>query len=895
MNERYKSPEQALKESEARYRDLFENAIDAIYTQNLFGDLTSANKAAERLIGSDRERLLSLNLRDIVAPDHLTKMLEHLNRNIEDGTDDSAPDEIRIRRLDGGERWVEVASRVIREDGRPVEIHSMARDVTDRKLAQKALQESEEKFRDLVEMLPQPVFEVDKAGRLTFTNSKGLEDFGYSREDLDREMHVGEFIAPEGRSRALSYLRRVLAGESSGGREYEALRKDGTTFPALVHAIPIKQGEEVTGIRGIIVDLSAHKKAEEALRESEERLRTAWETSPDAFSISRLEDGIYVDVNKGYTALTGFSRDEVVGRSALDLPFWSDHSDRIRLVAGLKENGYVKNLETKLCRKDGELRTVLISAGLMMVHGEPHMLALTKDIEDLKLAQEAVARSEEIFRKCFELGLVGMALISADMGWVYVNDRICQILGYTQDELYRTKWPELTHPEDLEADLEHFHRLIAGKIERYALDKRFIRKDGTVVHTTSHVSCIRRPKGEVEHVVAHIHDITDRKRLEEQLLHAGKMEAIGQLAGGMAHDFNNILTAILGYCSLLTHELPKDEPASDKVHQVKLAARKAADLTKQLLAFSRKQVLDVKTTDLNEIVSDTGGLLRRLIGEDVELIIALDPLPGPVQADQVQVQQILMNLVVNARDAMPKGGKLTIETTNVALDNEYSRIYPEVQPGKYVMFAVSDTGKGMDPQTILRIFEPFFTTKEKGLGTGLGLATVYGIVKQHRGHIAVYSEPGRGTTFKVYFPLAEFLPDSSALSGDVGPRPSGQETVLVVEDEETVRNLVCEALGVLGYHTLSASEPGEAIDICRIHNGQIDLLLTDVVLPDTDGRSLFNSLSAMRPDLKVLYVSGYTENFIVRHGVLDKGVHFLHKPFDVDSLARMVRKIIDEG
>ncbi len=887
--------EQALKKSEARYRELFENAIDAMYTENLCGDFTSANKAALRLIGVDRAQLLSMNLRDIVAPEHLAEMMKSMNRRIQDGTDDSKPNEIRIHRPDGEERWVEVACRIVREEGRPVEIQCMARDVTDRRLAREALGQSEEKFRDLVELLPQPVFEVDKSGILTFTNSKGLEDFGYLREDLEDGVYVGEFIAPEGRSRALDYLRRVLSGEAAGGREFEALRKDGSTFPALVHAIPVKQGEEATGVRGVMVDLSAHKQAAEALRESERRLRMAWETTPDGFSISRLDDAVYIDVNQGFSELTGYGREEVVGKSALDIPLWPDPSDRLPLVAGLKQNGYVKNFESKVRRKNGELRSVLLSAGLMMLHGEPHLLALTKDVEELKQAQEAVARSEEIFRKCFELGLVGMALISPDMNWVYANNRICRILGYSQDELHQTKWWDLTHTEDLESDLGQFNRLLEGNIDGYVIDKRFIRKDGSAVHTTSHVGCIRRPDGEVEHIVAHVHDITDRKHLEEQLLHAGKMEAIGQLAGGLAHDFNNILTAILGYCSLLSQEIPRQEPASDKIHQIKLAARKAADLTRQLLAFSRKQVLDVRTIYLNEIVSDTGDLLRRLISEDVELEIVLDPLAGPVQADQVQVQQILMNLVVNARDAMSKGGKLTIETSNTVLDEGYARTHPEVRPGKYVMVAVCDSGRGMDPHIVSRIFEPFFTTKAKGVGTGLGLSTVYGIVKQHQGHIAVYSESGHGTTFKVYFPYTEAVPDEKARSGDVGPGPSGRETILVVEDEESVRKLVCEALKALGYRTLSASDPGEAIEICRSHDDQIELLLTDVVLPGIDGRTLFNTLTAVRSDLKVLYVSGYTENFIVHHGVLEKGVHFLHKPFDVDSLARMIRKVIDEA
>ena len=408
------------------------------------------------------------------------------------------------------------------------------------------------------------------------------------------------------------------------------------------------------------------------------------------------------------------------------------------------------------------------------------------------------------------------------------------------------------------------------------------------------MSCIRTPNREVEHVIAHFHDITDRKRLEEQLLQAGKMEAIGQLAGGLAHDFNNILTAVIGYCNLLVTDLQDDPRSLDRLHEISRAAEKAANLTRQLLAFSRKQVLDMKVSHLNEILSDMEGLLERLIGENVTLTTNLDPSAGTVEADPVQIQQILMNLAVNARDAMPKGGMLTIETTNTALNEDYVRMHEEIAPGPYVMFAVSDTGKGMDEKTRSRIFEPFFTTKEKGVGTGLGLATVYGIVKQHRGHITVDSGPAHGTTFRVYLPRAKGLPDSTVHKTQGNERPLGNETVLVVEDEETVRNLVSDALGLLGYRTLSAGNPKEAIEICTTYEGTIHLLLTDVVLPEVDGRSLFETLSTMRAGLKVLFVSGYTENFIVHHGVLDKDVHFLHKPFHIDRLAAKVRQILDE-
>lgn len=890
-----KIAEDTARKSQERYRDLFENAIDAMYTLDLDGAFTSANKAAERLMGVDRERLLTMNLRDVIASGDLPDALENLKSVAEAGIDATGPYEIRIRRPDGTRRWAEVTSRILRKAGTPDGIHSMARDVTDRKLAAEALRQSEEKYRDLVELLPQPVFEIDSATRVTFASSKGFEFFRYSREEFTSGIPVAELIAVEDRSRILQDMQKVFLGEHLGSQDYTALRKDGSTFPILVHAVPLRHGNTITGMRGIVVDMTSRRKAEEQLRISEERLRMAWETSPDAFSISHLIDGTFVEVNKGFTELTGYTPEETIGKSGTDLGIWFNPDDRPPLMDRLLRDGSVRNLETVFRQKNGQLRTVLISAGLMILNGEPHLLALTKDIEQLKQAQESLALSERIFRKYFELGLVGMALTSPQKAWLYVNDRICQILGYTREELLGKTWPELTHPDDRSIDLEQFNRLLSGEIEGYAVDLRFIRGDGSTVYTTLHVSCIRGPEKEVEHVIAHLHDITDRKHLEEQLLQAGKMEAIGQLAGGLAHDFNNILTAIIGYCGLLGHDLQDNTPSLHKLHGISRAAEKAADLTRQLLAFSRKQVLDTKVRYLNEILRDLEGLLKRLIGEDVELTTALDPSAGTVDADPVQIQQILMNLAVNARDAMPKGGRLTIETANTVLDDDYVGIYPEVVPGPHVMFAVTDSGNGMDSQTIERIFEPFFTTKEKGVGTGLGLATVYGIVKQHRGHITVSSEPGRGTTFKVYLPRAKGLPDSSLAEARRRTRPRGSETVLVVEDDETVRSLVRDALGLLGYTALSACEPSEAIEICNSHEGPIHLLLTDVVLPEIDGRSLFVTLSLTRPELKVLYVSGYTEDYIVHHGVLEKGVHFLQKPFHVDQLADKVRQILDGG
>jgi two-component system cell cycle sensor histidine kinase/response regulator CckA len=380
---------------------------------------------------------------------------------------------------------------------------------------------------------------------------------------------------------------------------------------------------------------------------------------------------------------------------------------------------------------------------------------------------------------------------------------------------------------------------------------------------------------------------------EEQLRQSQKLESVGQLAGGIAHDFNNLLTVINGNSDLLLRRLD-DEKQRERVEEIKRAGERAAQLTRQLLAFSRKQILQPVVLDLNHVVPDVGKMLRRLIGEGIDLITALDPGLGQVDADPGQIEQVLMNLAINARDAMPKGGKLTIQTANVYLDESYVRTHAAVKPGPYVMLAVSDTGHGMDAETQARIFEPFFTTKEKGKGTGLGLSTVYGIVKQSGGNICVYSEVGRGTTFKIYLPCVGEAAEPHAQAAPQSITPQGVETVLLVEDDEIVRKLAREILELNGYGVLTAADGGEALSLCEHHEGPIHLLLTDVVMPQMSGREVAERATALRPAMKVLYMSGYTDDSIIHHGVLDAGVAFLEKPFTPDAMARKVREVLDD-
>jgi signal transduction histidine kinase len=434
-------------------------------------------------------------------------------------------------------------------------------------------------------------------------------------------------------------------------------------------------------------------------------------------------------------------------------------------------------------------------------------------------------------------------------------------------------------------------RKIAGeKVTAYEME--ILAKDGHRVSVEANSKLVYQ-EGVPVGVQGIARDVTERKLLEEQLRQSQKMEAIGQLAGGVAHDFNNLLTAINGYSSLALQRLEDGHPIKSYLEEVKKAGDRAANLTRQLLAFGRKQILQPLALNLNSVVSDMNKMLRRLIGEDILLTAKLSSDIGKVMADPGQIEQVLLNLIVNARDAMPRGGNLTIETRNVELDEEYGSKHVGVVPGKYVLLAVSDTGEGMSQEVQRRIFEPFFTTKEKGKGTGLGLSTVYGIIQQSGGNIWVYSESGKGTTFKVYLPrVVSETAESGEKTLELAPR-GGTETVLLVEDEAVVRGLARRILEQAGYSVIEAAKGDEALQACEEHGDEIDLLLTDVVMPEMSGKDLADRLRSQHPELRMLFMSGYTDEAIVHHGVLDSTVEFIQKPFTPSGLLKKVRDVLD--
>ena len=503
------------------------------------------------------------------------------------------------------------------------------------------------------------------------------------------------------------------------------------------------------------------------------------------------------------------------------------------------------------------------------------------------------SESEELFRLLFELAPIGMAMTSLDGRYLRVNRAFCDSLGYTAEELLARTFADITHPEDLADNLAPREKLLRGEAPYFNLEKRYITKAGKIVHALIQVTLLHDVHGRPAYFVGQLVDITERKRLEEQLRHAQKMEAVGRLAGGVAHDFNNLLTAINGFAELMRARLTPEDPLYEMADKVLRSGQRAADLTRQLLAFSRKQIIEPRVLDLNAVVADMDKMLRRIIGEDVELRTVPGAGLWPVKVDPTQIEQVIVNLAVNARDAMPHGGKLTVETANVT-PLQLPPIRGELEGGgEYVLLAIGDTGVGMSEAVQAHLFEPFFATKDEGKGTGLGLATVYGIVRQSGGDIQVASQAGQGTTLKIYLPRAAEAASALPSRDGAGSLPGGTETVLLVEDDPGVRALAGRVLCRQGYHVWEAADGPQALRLVAEQGDPMHLLLSDVIMPGMSGPVLADQLRAERPQLKVLFISGYADEALGRHGVLESGIPFLQKPFSPESLARKVREVLD--
>jgi PAS domain S-box-containing protein len=638
----------------------------------------------------------------------------------------------------------------------------------------------------------------------------------------------------------------------------------------------------------------ARKQAEASLRASEARLRAIVETASDVIVIID-EDSNLLYFNPSTEKVFGYTAEELKGQK---LTLLMPEHLRDRHSAGFKNyrdtgrrNIKWESLELIGRHKDGHEIPLEISFSEFHTNGTRNFTGIIRDITARKEAERELLKSNERYRDLVENAHDVIYSHDLQGNYTSMNRAVELVTGYTREEALSMNLAQIIVPEHLETAREMIARKLEG-LDGTAYELDILAKDGRRVTVEVNTKLIVHD-GVPIGVQGIARDITQRKMLEEQLLQSQKLESVGRLAGGIAHDFNNMLTAINGYSDLVLRQIGKDDPIRHNIEEIKKAGERSAELTHQLLAFSRRQILQPEYVDLNETISDTSSMLKRLIGEDIELFSALKPAVGSIKVDPGQLSQIIMNLVVNARDAMPNGGKLTIETSNVFLDSDYAQRHLGVLPGAYVMLSVSDTGIGMTAEQQEQIFEPFYTTKEVGKGTGLGLATVYGIVKQSGGNINVYSEVGHGTTFKIYLPRVVERDETFEVQDSFSKLVLGVETILLVEDEDLVRSLSRQVLEACGYSVIEAVDGVEALEVFEKMGRRIDLLITDVVMPRMGGPELAEHLLALAPELPILFASGYTDDAIVRHGVLKTNVNFIQKPFTIDDVTRKVRDLLD--
>jgi two-component system, cell cycle sensor histidine kinase and response regulator CckA len=757
--------------------------------------------------------------------------------------------------------------------------------------SEKRRRESEDRFYKLFHASSYPIaISAIKDGRLMDLNQASAELGGYKREELIGafEAERGLWADPEQRDTVVRKLQ-----EEGKIHDYEVrLRsKNGLVRTALFSADPITLNDEPC-LLSISTDITERAKIEAALKESEKKYRLLIENSLQGVAI--MQQGRCVYCNGAFSRISGYTLEEL---RSLQLGKYAEmmHIEDLELFNqryGDPSTGRPRlphHYEGRLIRKDGSIRWLEVFAVSTEWEGKPAGQVVQFDITERKQAEEKLRKTLEWQRAIFEGSRDAILISDSDLLFVDANSAAVKLSGHSKEDLLKMRFSDLNKKTDHPQLEEIRHRILSGEevTGELVLTTRDERKlDIEFSHQRVVIAG-------VPYIYTTMRDITARKQLESQFRQAQKMEAIGKLAGGVAHDFNNLLNVINGYCEMLLEDSESDNPKRNDIEQIGIAGKRAASLTSQLLAFSRKQILQPAILNLNDILQSMSTMLRRLIRESIDLAIVTHPALGLIYADPGQIQQIIMNLVVNARDAMLQGGKLTIETENVNIDEYYAQDHIAVTPGPYIILAISDTGIGMDANTQAHLFEPFFTTKQRGEGTGLGLSTVYGIVKQSNGFIWVYSEPGAGTTFKVYFPRVKGELPEPKEEKKSEPTAGGVETVLIAEDEQSVRTLTARILRERGYAVLEASNGIEALSIAQEYSGDIDLVLTDTVMPEMGGKELVSRITAVRSGIRVLYVSGYTDNAIAHHGILDSDIAFLQKPFSIESLARKVREVLD--
>jgi two-component system cell cycle sensor histidine kinase/response regulator CckA len=900
----------ALRESEERYRDLFENAIDIIYTQDLEGNYTSINKAGERITGFTREESLNRNARQVIAPEYHAKVNEMIAAKME-GSERTAY-ELEIIAKDGRRVPVEVNTRIMYEDGIAVGTQGIARDITERKVANEELQRQQTELRVLFDLMPAMIWFKDTENNILRVNKRVAEAAGLPFEEIEGKPSAD--IYPKEAEKYYADDRAVIeSGKPKLGYVETVPGPDGADLWVQTDKVPyFDEAGRPIGIVVMAQDVTERKNAEAILNdltsrtERRERMLTTLLSSMSDFAQIYDHDGRIVFVNEPLLKLWDKTLDEVVGKDFHELGYPRDLAERLQAqlahVFSIKEPitdetpftgadatpGYYEYIFSPAIGPDGNVDFVVGS---------------TRDVTGRKLAEQRIKSSEETLSRSQEIAHLGSWEIdipetgNVNEGELRWSDEVFRIFGYQPQEFEVTSdsFFKAVHPDDRRSVADAMEAALRAVGKDYQIDHRILQPGGTERFVHEHAEIIRDAiNGRPVRIVGTMQDITTQKHLSEQLRQSQKMEAIGTLAGGIAHDFNNLLTAINGYSDLTLKRMPPDDPMRNNIKEVREAGSRAAELTGQLLAFSRKQMLKTAVINLNTVVSNIENMLRRIIRESIELRTVLAPELGNINADQGQIEQVIMNLAINARDAMQDGGTLTVRTENIHLDEHFAGRHLAVAAGDFIRLTVTDTGEGMDAEIRSHIFDPFFTTKEVGKGTGLGLSTVYGIVKQSGGDIMVYSEPGHGTTFKIYLPCVDEIVEKPRWTGEDATKNSGTETILLAEDEEIVRTLVFEILSGNGYTVLPAASGEAALTICREYAEPIHMLLTDVIMPKMGGSELRDKVVKLLPDIKVMFMSGYTDDSIANRGVFDQNAVFIEKPFSPDVLSRKIRGVLDQ-
>ena len=882
------------------------------------------NPAFETLFGYQQSEILGADLDSLLAPHGSMKDAAALTRRSNAGH--VVREKAKRLRSDGSLVDVQILGVPISADGKLIGSFGIYEDITERRRAEQAQREAEERFRSLFENATEGIFQTTTDGRYLSVNPALARMCGFASpaemiatvEDLGREMYADPNVRD---------VFKLLIEKYGSVKdfEYEVRRRDGAKIWISENAHVVRNPDgEILSYEGTIEDITARKRAELERQVSFEIIHAVNVTD----NLDDLLGLIHLALKKVLYAENCFIALYESGTGKFHFPFFVDQFDQApppqrvgksctahvyrtgqamlipqRTFDLLAEEGKVELVGTPSPAWLGvPLRTPAATIGVLVVqHYEDENAYTERDQEFLGSVGGQIAlaierkRSEERVRESEARLRVLVEQLPAVLWTVDRNLRFTSALGagFTRlkikpDALLGTSLLDYFETSDQTfLPIAAHRRAVAGEPMTFHVEW----KSGSYA---CHVEPLRDSDGQVSGAICMSLDITDRKQLEEQLRQAQKMEAVGRLAGGIAHDFNNLLMVIQGYSDLLVERLPGADPLRRNAEQIQMASQRASSLTRQLLAFSRKQMLAPKILNVQGVVAEMEKILRRLIGEDIQLETSSAPDLGLVRADRSQIEQVILNLAVNARDAMPHGGRLTIETANVELDSSYSHPPAVLSPGRYVMLAVTDNGCGMDAETQAHVFEPFFTTKEKGKGTGLGLATVYGVVKQSGGYVWVYSEPGRGTSFKIYLPRIE---ETAVPAGRDGKSETqipqrGSETILLVEDEKGVRELAREYLASSGYRVIEAEDGHTALELATMHVGQIHLLLTDVVMPGISGRELAERVSQIRPGIKIIYMSGYTDQAVVHHGILQNDAVLLQKPFTLMTLAGKLRELL---